>query len=81
MLTNCKEKYTNFNDKGLLWYVPKCEIRVASISYASWKAKQFRENGLILEKKLKGLADIINDSDVTALQKYKETKQSFLRKK
>ena len=55
----------------------KCEIRAESISYASWKAKQLREQGLMLEKKLKRLEDIINDGDVTALYEYKETKQAF----
>ena len=40
-------------------------------------AKQLREHGLMLEKKLKGLEDIINDDNVTALLEYKETKQAF----
>ena len=30
--------------------------------------------GLMLEKKLKGLADIINNGDLTALEEFRETK-------
>ena len=51
-LDECKEKYSNFENKTLLLDVIKCEIRSQTISFSTWKAKQRREYGQQLEKRL-----------------------------
>ena len=63
MVNNSKTMYgNNFTNKALLWDFVKCELRGATISFSSYKAKERRKNEALLNDKLLQLEQKIDKS-------------------
>ena len=62
VLANCETKYSDLDNKALLWDAVKCEIRSETISYSSWKSKQKRLAGQELQRRIETLEKNINDN-------------------
>ena len=76
VINSCKIKYSNINNKSLLWDVVKCEIRSETISYASWKNKQRIKYEKELEIEINNLEKKLS-TDNTLYQEYQTTKQEY----
>ena len=81
MVNNCKTMYgNNFTNKALLWDFIKCELRGATISFSSYKAKERRKNEALLNNKLLQLEQNIdhapNPSD-EAIKEYVNVKKEI----
>ena len=57
LVQTCKEKYTDLEDRGLIWDTIKCEIRGFSIKYSKMKRKKERQK----ETELKNEFDILSE--------------------
>lgn len=61
ILAKCQENNNDMVNKALLWDYIKCEIRGATISYASFKAKQRRQQETFLINQLGFLEQNIDE--------------------
>ncbi len=73
ILDDCSNRYNDV-EKGLRWEVIKCELRSATISYASWKTKLERKEEELLVNELSKLQNTL-DLCVENLERYKIVQQ------
>ena len=78
------EKYSGQEDERIKWELVKMELRGLTISFAKNKAKNLRQNEMDLQKRLRGLDQIIssggNSAQVNNLKaKYNQLKQELNR--
>ena len=50
IIATCTGKYTDLEDKGLIWDTSKCEIRGMSVKYSKRKDSSNREHDQSLQK-------------------------------
>ena len=60
LIQDLTEQYNTLENKALLWDFIKCQIRGATISYASYLAKQRRQQEQYLTRQLKYLEELID---------------------
>jgi len=75
-LASCAIKYNNFMNKSLLWDVIKCEVRSETISYATWKSKERKKQGVELDKNLQELEKNLNNG-LNVYEEYLNAKQEL----
>ena len=63
LIQNLAKQYSSYEDKAFIWDFMKCELRGATISFASYLAKKRREQELYLINRLKFLEENIDSGD------------------
>ena len=76
VINDSNHKYSELDDKALLWDVMKCEIRSSTISFAAFKSKQKKIMLADLTNKLETLEDDLNKDD-SVYDEYIETKSKL----
>ena len=72
----CKIRYEDINNKGLIWDAVKCDIRTSTISYASYKAKETKKVEQDLLKRINCLEKSLGEA-TNNMTEYKNLKTEF----
>mgnify|MGYP006953848504 CR=1 FL=1 len=74
LIQTCKGKYTELEDKGIIWDVIKCEICGFTVKHSKLKRKKERQQENCLNSEFDSLSEDVNNLTKTEMEMFEEVK-------